>query len=100
MRKVKSIITDDFEHCYLCGRPAECVHHILPGAKRKASDRLGLVVPLCNDCHTMGPNAVHSSGGVNILNDLKRIAQSIYEETHSRDHWMMNVGKNYLRNDR
>lgn len=55
MRKVKSIITDDFEHCYLCGRPAECVHHMLPGAKRKASDRLGLVVPLCNDCHTMGP---------------------------------------------
>lgn len=100
MRKVKSIITDDFEHCYLCGRPAECVHHMLPGAKRKASDRLGLVVPLCNDCHTTGPNAVHSSGGVNILNDLKRIAQSIYEETHSRDHWMMNVGKNYLRNDR
>lgn len=69
-----------------------------PNAKRLTG--WGFVVPLCNDCHTMGPNAVHSSGGVNILNDLKRIAQSIYEETHSRDHWMMNVGKNYLRNDR
>lgn len=94
---VKSIITDDMGHCYLCGRVAECVHHIFPGSKRKTSDRLGLVVPLCNSCHTMGPHAVHSAGGVKIMGDLKRIAQSIYEETHSRQHWMINVGRNYLK---
>ncbi len=93
----KSIITDDTEHCYLCGRPAECVHHIFPGSKRKASDRLGLVVPLCNNCHKMGPHAVHSAGGVEIMKDLKGIAQSIYEETHCRQHWMMNIGRNYLK---
>lgn len=56
-----------------------------------------MVVPLCNDCHTMGANAVHSAGGVEIMKDLKGIAQSIYEETHSRQHWMMNIGRNYLK---
>lgn len=50
----KSIITDDMEHCYLCGRPRECVHHIFFGPLRHIADKLRLVVPLCNDCHMFG----------------------------------------------
>lgn len=90
----KSIITDDMEHCYLCGRPRECVHHIFFGPLRHIADKLRLVVPLCNDCHMFGRNAVHQNRWIDL--ELKRTAQLRYEETHSREEWMEKIGRNYL----
>lgn len=90
----KSIITDDMEHCYLCGRPKECIHHILFGPLRKVADKLRLVVPLCNNCHTLSRNSVHQNRKIDL--DLKRIAQSCYEDKHDRFDWMVKVGRSYL----
>ena len=86
--------TDDMEHCYLCGRPRECVHHIFFGPLRHIADKLRLVVPLCNDCHMFGRNAVHQNRGIDL--ELKRTAQLRYEETHSREDWFEKIGRNYL----
>ena len=46
-----SIITDDLDHCYICGRPRENLHEVYEGAKRIASMKYGCVLPLCYQCH-------------------------------------------------
>lgn len=52
---MKSIITDDMDYCFFCGRPAECKHHLIFGsANRKKADEDGLIVPACNRCHNTG----------------------------------------------
>ena len=69
----QSIMTDNFEHCYICGRRASDIHHILHGADKKLSEELGFMVPLCRECH----NRVHHSGGdYDLL--LKQDAQRAY----------------------
>lgn len=65
-----SILTDNYEICYVCGRPACELHHVLHGADKKKSEELGLMAPLCRDCH----NSVHHYGGELDL-ELKKDAQ-------------------------
>ena len=52
-------MTDDLETCYMCGGRAVDMHHIFHGADKKLSEDLGLMVPLCRNCH----NRVHHVGG-------------------------------------
>lgn len=92
MRK-PSILVDDMEHCFLCGRAADGKHHVLHGARRAVADKLRLIVPLCNDCHTMGVNAVHRNPELD--KQLKAWAQDVYERRYSHEEWMQKVGKNY-----
>lgn len=59
-----SIITDNKEYCFFCGKPAECEHHLIFGSSnRKLSDDDGLKVPSCNRCHNMGDvkNRIHDN---------------------------------------
>lgn len=51
----KSIVTDYSEICFFCGRQAEGEHHLIFGtAGRELSEKDGLKVPVCNNCHNMG----------------------------------------------
>ena len=57
----KSIIQEDREHCFLCGRNAHAdyfgldEHHVFFGYNRKKSEKYGLKVYLCHDsCHLNG----------------------------------------------
>lgn len=68
-----SIMTDDFETCYICGRPAAEIHHVLHGADKKLSEKYGLMVPLCRSCH----ERVHHVGGL-YDKELKQDAQRAY----------------------
>ena len=68
-----SILTDDYENCYMCGLPAAEWHHCLHGADKKKSEELGLMVPLCRRCH----EKVHHVGGEYDL-ILKQTAQRAY----------------------
>ena len=94
MKVRRSIMTTDFDHCYLCGAPAECVHHIFFGPNRKISEREGFIVPLCNRCHNLSEEAVH----FNHFKDrkLKMMCQAEYERTHSHGEFMRLIGRNYL----
>lgn len=47
----KSILTDNLEHCILCGKPAVNLHEICFGRNRQNSMKYGLVIPLCYQCH-------------------------------------------------
>lgn len=91
----KSLLTTDFTTCYICGRPAECVHHIFAGTgRRKISEREGFIVPLCNECHNMSDRAVHFNRELDLR--LKREAQTVYEKSHTREEFIQLVGRNYL----
>jgi hypothetical protein len=44
----------------LCGSTRRIErHHIFGGALRKKSEKYGLVVDLCHNCHNESPNGVH-----------------------------------------
>ena len=55
MKDLKSIITDDLNHCLICGSSNVCYHHCLEGtANRALSDEDNLVVPLEPRLHNEG----------------------------------------------
>lgn len=81
--------------CYLCGRRVMLEkHHCLAGiANRKLSEKYGLWVMLCHECHT-GKHGAQYDKEKNLM--LKRDTQFAFERTHTRSEWMKLFGKNYL----
>lgn len=52
---MNSILTEYNCICFFCGRQAEGEHHLIFGtAGRELSDKDGLKVPVCNNCHNIG----------------------------------------------
>ena len=91
---MKSVMQSD-KVCYLCGRTVGLErHHIMAGtANRKLSEKFGLWVWLCHDCHTGTDGAQYDP----IQNrQLKMDAQFVFERTHTHAEWMKAFGKNYL----
>ena len=91
---MKSILQRD-KVCYLCGRTSTLErHHIFAGvANKPLSEKYGLWVWLCHNCHT-GTDGAQYDPSKNLL--LKRDAQFEFERTHSRAEWMQIFRKNYL----
>jgi len=90
----KSIMQSD-RACYFCGRVngLEC-HHVFGGvANRPISEKFGLKVWLCHECHT-GKNGAQYDKEKNLL--LKQDAQRAFEKLHPREWWMELIKKNYL----
>ena len=99
MKKNKSILADDeLDRCYLCGRWQTDYdrieeHHIFGGSVRQTSDRLGLVVHLCRNCH----NHIHGKGGGNTMHFLHTKGQMVYEEQiGSREQFRKDFIRSYL----
>lgn len=93
--KKNSILTDNWDKCYICGRTTLLhKHHCIKGtANRKISEKYGLKVLLCAYCHT-GSEGVHHNREL----DLKLIqqCQQAFEEKYSHKMWMQLIRKNYL----
>lgn len=89
-----TILQND-KRCYACGKSVRLhSHHIFFGQKnRKISEKYGLKVWLCVECHE-GPRGVHHNEVMD--NALKRIAQRQFEKTHTRQEFVALFGKNYL----
>lgn len=95
MKKHKSLISNDWESCYICGGRAEACHHIFFGPNRSISEREGFTVALCNRCHNMGRDAVHFNRRRDLW--LKRLAQERWESRgHSREEFIKLIGRSYL----
>lgn len=102
MKPTVSIIQQDKSYCFLCGsRTSKGLdaleeHHIFEGnGKRAMSEKYGLKVYLCGStCHREGPKSAHKNKSVKDM--LHRIAQRKFEETHSREEFVLAFGKNYL----
>lgn len=97
MKPHKSLITDDWDHCFICEEevPAQACHHIFGGPNRAISEREGFTVPLCNAHHNMSGQAVHFNRTLDLY--LKRLAQFEYEEAgHTREQFIRLIGRSYL----
>ena len=75
-KKYKSIISNDLDHCYICGAPATAMHHIFNAADKKKSEKYGLMMPLCYNHHT-GPEGVHTIPGK--MTVTKEFGQTMFE---------------------
>lgn len=91
---MKSIMQSD-KVCYICARTVGLEkHHVFAGvANRRISEREGLWVWLCHNCHT-GKDGAQYNKDKNLF--LKMDAQYQYERNHTRQEWMKLIGKNYL----
>lgn len=91
---MESVIQNKKE-CFLCGKTYDLQsHHVFAGSRRSASERTGMKVWLCADCHTMSPNAVHRNESLNRW--LKTEGQKAFEKTHTREEFLRTFGKSYL----
>ena len=92
---MKSIIVDDTNHCYVCGKTHIQIHHCFYGtANRKKSDKYGLVIPLCME-HHLGNSGVHKNKELDM--QLKKLAQQKFEELYgSREEFREEFGKSVL----
>lgn len=82
--------------CWVCGRPAECRHHVYPGATRRACEENGLWVYLCNAHHNLSGMGVHFDRELDAL--LRRECQRAFERGDAGRHdlFMSLIGKNYI----
>ena len=91
----KESIISNKKSCYFCGRVIGLEkHHIFAGvANRPISEKYGLWVYLCDECHIGGAGAQYDKDK-NLT--LKRAAQEAFEREHTRREWMQIIRKNYL----
>ena len=84
----------DYRSCYICGRSDRVEeHHIFPGPLRKWSDKYGLTVDLCPECHRLGKHAAHND--TDTAKMLKLDAQGEFEKVYGHDAYMAIFGINY-----
>ena len=90
----KSIVTKDLERCFVCGSGLRLeMHHCIGGiANRKLSDKYGLTVMLCPDCHR-GQSGVHHNKQLDLY--IKRYAQMQFEKEYSFEKFMEVFKKNF-----
>ena len=104
---MRSIMQEDPDICYLCGRPAGATpfgmmdslewHHVFEGnPDRKLSEKYGLKVRLhALTCHREGTGSVHKNSQV--YQEMMAAGQKAFEKEHgSREDFMRIFRKNYL----
>ena len=80
----KVIETDYPEICFICGRPSEAEHHLVFGtAGRELSEKDGLKVPVCNNCHNMGEILKRIHGNPMAERMSKIIGQLAWEKEYA-----------------
>lgn len=88
-----SILTEDLDHCYICGAIKHSIHEIYFGKNRVNSMKWGCCVPLCLNHHT-GRDGVHNNIEVDIM--LKRLCQLQFEKTYPDINFLDIFHKNYI----
>ena len=91
MEYMKSIF--DNESCFFCGSYVWLEkHHVFGGPYRKKSEYYGYTVIICHWDHNE-PGGVHFNKEKR--DELKRICQAHFEETHTREDFINTFGKSY-----
>lgn len=92
---MESIIQSERE-CFVCKTKSNLhMHHIFYGtANREVSERNGFKVYLCGYHHNSSSFGVHYDKKLDMA--LKRYAQQLYEQEHTREDFIKLVGKSYL----
>lgn len=94
---MKSIVTEHDMICCICGREAEAEHHLIFGtAGRELSEKDGLKVPICNNCHNMGEVTKRIHGNPMAERLSKMLGQAIFEaKIGSREEFRKRYGISY-----
>ena len=83
--------------CFICKRRNNLeLHHVFGAANRRLSDKDGLTVYLCHDCHNEPPNGVHFNRAIDI--QLKQLAEQRWMEYYgkSEDDFRRRYGRSWL----
>ena len=89
-RNRKSILTNDLEHCIICGNKKEHLHEIFFGSNRLNSIKYNLVIPLCFFCH----NEMHNN--VEWQEDWHKKGQSAFIANYPDLDFLDIFKRNYL----
>lgn len=89
-----SIITNDLDHCIICGKKRNALHEVFYGSYRHISIKYGMIIPLCLNHHTGGLKSVHRDRELDLY--FKRLAQDIFIKKYSYELFMKEFKKNYL----
>ena len=90
-----SLITKDrSDRCFLCSKFGVMhKHHIFGASRRNASEKHGLFVHLCVECHTQ----VHGKYGAALMQYLHELGQRAYEDQiGSREQFIDEFIRSYL----
>lgn len=94
-----SILTDDLEHCIICGRLNVNKHEIFFGtANRQLSKNYGLVIPLCEELHHNQYTCKGIHFDKKLCEEWQIIGQKAFMEHYNKtaDEFRMIFGKNYI----
>ncbi len=89
-----SIITNDLEHCIVCGKSKDALHEVFYGSYRLVSIRYGMIIPLCLKHHTMGLNSIHNNRQLDLY--YKKLAQQIFIKKYSYDLFIKEFKIDYI----
>lgn len=91
---MKSIIQEDTNYCFVCGRYGTEIHHIFFGtSNRKMSEKYRCVIGLCYE-HHRGNTGVHHNRELDL--ELKRMAQKRFQDIYPEYDFLAIFGRNYL----
>ena len=93
-----SILTDDKESCYFCGKPADCEHHLIFGnSDRNLADKDGIKVPICHHCHTLSKLQyhIHENPMAELLS--KMLGQAVWEKQKVSEGYSLEDARNAFR---
>ena len=91
-----TIFDQDTRRCYICGRyTATDTHHVFQGSNRESSDKYGLTVRLCRECHAYIHEHPQSDVAISLKDRAQRTAMDYYG--WSLDEWRSKFGKDYRR---
>lgn len=85
-----SILTNNLEVCYVCGKKKDHIHEIFKGANRKASIKNGFCIPICLECH------IKTENDIDFLRRFQIECQKEFEKSHTREEFLKLTGRNYL----
>ena len=92
-----SILTDDLEHCIICGKAPVNKHEIFYGSNRHNSIKHGLVIPLCTKEHHKGNvEGIHADKELDLK--WKQKGQQSFMKHYNKnvEDFIEVFGKNYL----
>lgn len=98
-------ITDDMNHCLICGTPTNIHrHHLCCGTSNRAkSTEYKLLVPLCVSHHNLGNNSVHLNSDMAVLSKIigqlafeKQMCAIGYSEDEARALFRKEFGKSHI----
>ncbi len=101
------MVTEYKNICAICGKPAECTHHLVFGRGMRAlADKDKLTMPMCNGCHNMAESPLNRIHGNPMAEHLSKIIGQLSFELNlttkgfpqelAREEFRKRYGRSYL----